>query len=48
MLQVFLNNKNYRKKFHRKPLNWLFGDLYEATVDEYGLAAPLYFTIIKF
>ncbi|CAD8071647.1 unnamed protein product [Paramecium sonneborni] len=36
------------KKFHRSPFNWLFGDLYEATVDEYGLAAPLYFTIIKF
>ncbi|CAD8055488.1 unnamed protein product [Paramecium primaurelia] len=52
--QYVLNNypKDYceccNKKFHRQPFNWVFGDLYEATVDEYGLAAPLYFTIIKF
>ncbi|CAD8157473.1 unnamed protein product [Paramecium pentaurelia] len=52
--QYVLNNypKEYceccNKKFHRQPFNWVFGDLYEATVDEYGLAAPLYFTIIKF
>lgn len=48
MLQVQFSLLNISKKFHRSSFNWIFGDLYEAIVDEYGLAAPLYFTIIKF
>lgn len=48
MLQVNIILLWFSKKLNRKPYSWIFGDIYEAVVDEYGLAIPIYFTLLKF
>ncbi|CAD8048493.1 unnamed protein product [Paramecium sonneborni] len=35
------------KAINKKQFNWLCSDFYEQLADEYGIAVPLYFTILK-